>query len=270
MAENDNIPPVSHPYKIDFDSDPSPDPPQSSSPGLLAQFKLAPATPAIIGMNFLVFFAMVATTGGEAFLHPTGKTLVDWGANYGPLTFMNGEYWRVLTNVFVHIGIVHICMNMYVLWDVGSVLERLYGSGKFVLIYLLAGIGGSLVSLFFNPTIVSAGASGAVFGAFGALLAIFKGRQQMFDRNFLQSAMRAVGFLLVFNLIWGFSQRGIDNAAHIGGFVTGVVVGFALLPGQPGDKRWSLQNVVWFILLTVAMCAAAYAEYTLFARQLAR
>lgn len=270
MADDEKIPPLGRPYKIDLNSEPAVETaapnvtaPPAAETTALGGFRDAPATPLIIAVNVTVFAAMVAVSGGEAFLQPSQKLLLDFGADYGPLTF-SGEFWRIFSSIFVHIGVIHIAMNMYVLWDIGNALERLYGTTKFVAIYLLAGIGGSVCSLFFNPAIISAGASGAVFGSFGALLAIYKGHEKSFNPEYIKAATRSVMFLLAFNLIWGFSQKGIDNAAHIGGFVTGVLAGFAVLPVVVGDKRWSTQNAVWALLLLVMLGAATYADYLAF------
>jgi rhomboid protease GluP len=140
----------------------------------------------------------------------------------------------------------------------------LYGSSKFLVIYLLAGLGGSVVSLFFSPSIISVGASGAVFGAFGAFLAILKGHASSFEKGALQSIWRSVIFLLAFNLIWGFAHKGIDNSAHIGGFITGVLAGAAVLPINLGDHRWSTQNALWAAFVLIMVLGVGYADYLTF------
>ncbi len=200
-------------------------------------------------------------------MSPSQKTLLDWGADFGPLA-LNGQYWRIFTSMFVHIGIIHIAMNMYILWDVGNILERLYGTSKFLAIYVLAGLGGAVASLCFNPGVLSAGASGAVFGAFGALLAIFRGHNSSFDKGYIQGATRSVVFLLVFNLLWGLSQKGIDNAAHVGGFFTGVLAGFAVLPLLLGDKSWSAKNVGSALFLLIMISLAGYGDFLSFNGQM--
>ncbi len=266
MADHDTNGPTGQPFKIDLDSEPSPPPKAQAQADFMAGFKEAPATPIIMAINFLVFGLMVASTGGQAFMSPTQRTLLQWGADYGPLA-LTGEYWRTFTSMFVHIGIIHIAMNMYILWDVGRILERLYGTSKFLVIYLLAGLGGAVASLYFNPNVLSAGASGAVFGAFGALLAIFREHNSSFEKSYIQSATRSVVFLLIFNLLWGLSQKGIDNAAHVGGFFTGVLAGFSVLPATLGDKRWSGKNIAWALFLLIMIAAAGYGDYQQFNSQ---
>jgi rhomboid protease GluP len=261
------VPPMGRPYKIDADPAPQPAPQQTNAPdpgGLGGGFRDTPVTTVIMAANILVFAAMVLVSGGQAFLNPSTKLLYDWGADYGPAT-LAGEYWRIVTSTFLHGGVIHIGMNMYVLSDVGRGVERLYGSAKFLVIYMLAGIGGSIVSLFFNPEIISVGASGAVFGCFGAFLMIIRGHSKSFDKGYLQSITRSLVFLLAFNLIWGFSHKGIDNSAHIGGFLAGVLAGACVLPHQMGDKHWTAQNVGWAIFLLIMLGLAGYADYLAFA-----
>jgi len=124
-------------------------------------------TSAIVGVNAAVFLLMTLDCG--SLFSPNGQTLVAWGANFGPFT-LDGQWWRLLTCTFVHIGIIHIGLNMWVLWDIGQLVERLAGNVGFLLLYLLSGLFGSLASVYWNPLVLSAGASGAVFGSFGGLM----------------------------------------------------------------------------------------------------
>ena len=126
------------------------------------------ATPALVAANVAVFAIMVAM--GVGLMSPSIDGLITWGANYGPRT-TSGQFWRLVTNVFVHIGIVHVAMNMIGLWQMGPLVERLLGNRGFLAVYLFSGVCGSLASVLWNPFVVSAGASGAVFGVYGALLA---------------------------------------------------------------------------------------------------
>ena len=127
------------------------------------------ATPAIVAANVLVFATMIAT--GVNFFEPTVASMLDWGGNFGPLT-ENGQWWRLVTCLFLHYGILHLGFNMWVLRDLGRVVERLVGNVGFVALYFVSGIAASLASLTWNPVVVSAGASGAVFGVAGALLGL--------------------------------------------------------------------------------------------------
>ena len=261
-SEQPQRPVSKRPYKIDIEmEEPAAD---NSYPEWLDFSKDTPATKLITLANVLAFGAMAVASRGESLGEPTAQTLLAWGADFGQYT-LTGEYWRVLTNVFVHVGALHIIMNMYALWQLGPFVERLYGSSKFSVLYLIAGIGGSLLSLYFNPSIISAGASGAIMGLYGALLAFFKVHAQHFPKNYLKSVTRTIGFLLVFNLIFGFAHRGIDNAAHIGGFITGLISGFALVPKLPHRPAWQPKDVVWTILLLGALMYFGYYESRTFA-----
>lgn len=197
----------------------------------------------LIAANLLLFVAMVVTTGFQSLTSPTSDTLLDWGANFRPLT-MGGEYWRLLTSVFLHIGFTHLAMNMAGLFVVGQMAENLYGRTKFLVIYLLAGVGGSLYSAAFNPEIVSAGASGAIFGMFGCWLAFFLAYRNRLAENYVKANIKVIGFILVYNLGAGMLIPGLDTAAHIGGFLTGLISGLLLVPGTPGESHWRVRDVV--------------------------
>ena len=111
----------------------------------------------IIAINVIVFVAMCVK--GVPFLHPTVPDVIPWGASYGPLT-MGGQWWRLLTEIYVHFGILHIMMNMYILFQVGVLTEILFGKIRYIILYLVAGLAGSLTSLYVHPLGGSAGASG--------------------------------------------------------------------------------------------------------------
>lgn len=179
-------------------------------------------TPVLVLLNVLVFVVMTAS-GADA-MDPKSDDLVNWGANFGPQT-LDGEWWRLLSAAFVHIGAVHLGFNMLVLAGIGSMVERMLGSAAFALVYVASALGGSLASLLWNPVLVSAGASGAVFGAFGALLGVL-----LVQRRSVPPAAHAllkqngIGFL-GYNLVFGLLLPNVDFAAHIGGLAFGFVLG---------------------------------------------
>jgi rhomboid protease GluP len=162
--------------------------------------------------------------------------LVEWGSNLGPRT-LRGEWWRLVSSMFLHGSIWHLGFNMLALWQVGRVTERIFGSARFVGLYLLAGVSGSIASVLWNPNVNSVGASGAIFGVIGGLLA-FLGRPNSGVPPTVVSELRSslVPFLL-FSLWMGFIYPHTDNAAHIGGLVGGWLAGHLLarsihVPGQ--------------------------------------
>lgn len=179
-------------------------------------------TPILINLNLIVFIAMVI--GGFGFVSFKGEDLLNWGANYRPVT-TGGQWWRLLTNTFMHGGLMHILANMYGLLFVGIFLEPLLGKKKYLLIYLTTGILASVASIWWYEATVSVGASGAIFGLYGFFLAtlLFKVFPPEFGKAFLVSTLVFVGF----NLLMGFTG-GIDNAAHIGGLVSGFIIGLVI------------------------------------------
>ena len=188
-------------------------------------FELTPrvlVTRAIVVVN-LVVFALMALSSGTLF-SPSGETLIEWGGNFGPKT-LGDEWWRVFTSTFIHIGIIHVGLNMWVLWDAGHLVERLVGNVGFLVLYVISGVFGSVASVYWNNDVLSAGASGAVFGVFGALMGFIMLRGDSIPKSIL-GPLRNSGFaFLGYNLIFGYAIDWIDNAAHIGGLVAGFVCG---------------------------------------------
>lgn len=153
--------------------------------------------------------------------------IIHWGGNYGPLT-LGTEPWRLVTALFLHIGIFHLAANMWALFVLGRLAESLYGRWTYLSTYLLAGIGGSIASMLWNPMGVSAGASGAIFGVVGALIAtFFVGKLPLPKENRRYILVTLVVFA-GFDLIYGLWKAGVDNAAHIGGLTIGLMLGAAL------------------------------------------
>jgi rhomboid protease GluP len=190
------------------------------------------ATRLIVIANVAVFGVMVAR--GVSFMNPGGLTLLDWGANFAPLT-MNGQWWRLFTCMFLHFGIIHIGMNMWVLWGLAPLVERLVGSVGFAIAYIVSGLAGSIASLAWNPVGISAGASGAVFGTAGALFGFVVLRRDTIPDAMRWQMLKSMTTFLVLNLVIGMSVPQIDMAAHAGGFVGGVVCGLILSqPLSPG------------------------------------
>lgn len=185
----------------------------------------SPVTPAIVGANALVYALLVAN--GVDPISPTAESMLPWGADFGPLT-TGGEWWRVLASAFLHFGLLHLALNMWALWSTGRMVERLFGSGRFAATYLFAALTGSLASLLWHPGVVSAGASGAVFGVFGALLAFLLRPGSQVPATILREHLGSTMAFVAYNLVFGIAHPGIDNAAHIGGLAGGFAMGFML------------------------------------------
>ena len=195
-------------------------------------------TTVLIAANVLVFIAMVGS--GVSATNPSPEALNHWGANYGPLT-AGGQWWRLLTSAFVHVGITHLAMNMIVLFTGGRLTERLFGQPAFIVLYGLAALGGSIVSVTTHPLVSSAGASGAVFGVYGGVIAFLIVRRASLPSD-ARSALLSNAVLFVgYNILYGLTQAHIDMAAHVGGLLTGFIAGAVLAP-RLGDvaaqRQW--------------------------------
>ena len=177
----------------------------------------------------VVVFIIETLLGGSTEV----DVLIRMGAKFTPL-IAAGEYWRLFTSMFLHIGVMHLAFNGYALFVIGTELERLEGPGRFLAIYLLSGLFGSLASYALSDSL-AAGASGAIFGIIGALAAFFLAHREKLGA-WASRRLANIGIVLVFNLIWGFSQPGrIDNVAHVGGLLAGFGLGWALAPRYKVD-----------------------------------
>lgn len=193
----------------------------------------------LIASNLLVAGAMLIV--GAGLWHSSSAVQMAWGANFGPAT-KDGEWWRLGTAMFLHFGIVHLAMNMLALWDSGRLVERIFGPIRFAAIYFSSGLAGNLLSLIVQgDRAVSGGASGAIFGIYGAFLVyLLHERRHLHPGDFRWMFWGAAAFSAI-TLTLGFLIPGIDNAAHVGGLVTGAAFGFVLL--QPfASKDQSLRR----------------------------
>jgi rhomboid protease GluP len=221
----------------------------------------APATYLLVGINCAVFVAMVAN--GVSIGAPTTGQLMHWGANNAGSVLINGEWWRIVTAMFVHVGILHLGTNMWCLWNLGLLAEPLMGSAGVLAVYLLTGAAGNLLSTDINwlwpirdgaggvffPA--GAGASGAVFGIAGALIILLKSNRLPVPPMELKKLRKSVIYFAALNLILGLSISGgnmflhsglnIDNMAHLGGFTCGMLFAAPMVP-RPGSPRAMFQT----------------------------
>lgn len=225
----------------------------------------------LIGIN-LVVFLLTIIYGYLVFGVWNGpedlRVLVGMGAKFNPL-IMEGQYWRLLTAMFLHIGVIHLLFNLYALYALGPMVEGYFGHGRFLAIYFLGGLCGSLASYAFSPA-VSAGASGAIFGLAGALTVYFLKYRDNFGqqgRAILQNML----VVIAINLVFGMTMRGIDNWGHIGGLVGGAVVAWGLLPRyaapaivRPGPQELATEVRTTSELLWVAVIAALFVAGVIF------
>jgi rhomboid protease GluP len=175
------------------------------------------------------------------------NTLLSFGANYGPLV-KTGEVYRLLTSAFLHIGLVHLLFNMYALYVVGSQLENFLGKWKVLIVYLVSAITGGMLSIVFS-TSISAGASGAIFGLLGSLL-YFGYHYRVYLGNVL---IKQIIPLIILNIAMGFLLPGVDNAAHIGGLVGGLLITMALGVNEKSTKLERINGLIVLILYIAFM-----------------
>ncbi|MFN2203776.1 MAG: rhomboid family intramembrane serine protease [Caldilineaceae bacterium] len=220
-------------------------------------------TRTLIVLNVLVFVAMVVygymtynTLRGTEDM----RVLVDFGAKVNSL-IADGETWRLFSAMFIHIGVFHLLVNLYALYILGPLVEGYFGHLRFLGIYLVGGLFGSLASYAFSDSI-SAGASGAIFGLAGAITVFFLRYRDNFGKQG-RSILQSMAFIIGLNLIFGLTVPGIDNWGHIGGLVGGAVVAYGLLPRykapdllQPGPQVIEQEERVIHSLLWVSVCVA--------------
>ena len=211
----------------------------------------------LIAINVAVLILMEMNGGSQR-----TSTLIVFGAKVNSL-INQGQVWRLFTSMFLHIGLIHLAVNCFSLYNIGTLLERFIGSLRFVVLYVLAGLCGGLASYWFSPTSISAGASGAIFGLLGALAVFFYLHRALFGKT-ANRILTNVALVALVNLGLGASIPGIDNFAHVGGLAGGIIVGALISPrynivmdssGQPTVSE-SKSIVAW---VSVALFAAAFA-----------
>lgn len=229
----------------------------------------APITPIIIGVNVAIYLLITFTAGGNFWsVLTTGAdrfTLLAFGAQNSEL-LNNGEWFRLITPAFVHIGLLHLGLNSYVLWTIGPLVEKLYGSARFLMIYLLTAAGGCLGS-FLNHMLkndlsgASAGASGAIFGLFGVVAAFSYRYRGELPERFLKALKSSVLPAIAVNLVIGFSIKYVDNAAHIGGLLTGALLAFVIpyIPANVSQRVSRTGQVILAICILVILTSFVFA-----------
>jgi membrane associated rhomboid family serine protease len=208
-------------------------------------------TQALIAINVIVFLIETAGGaplggggGGSVWFHGSLFGPAITGSNPFPLYTGTHEYWRLLTAGFLHDGLLHIFINMISLWFVGSVLEPAIGRVNFLAVYFTSLLAGSFGALWFQPQIPTVGASGAIFGIFGALIVVARARG-------IPIWQSGLGFVLVFNLLFSLSVRGISVGDHLGGLVGGIITGWLIV--EVAERR----RMAWAALAGCAVIAVA-------------
>lgn len=176
------------------------------------------------------------------------QTLVDMGALYGPYTVQQGEWWRLFTAMFLHGGMTHLLMNMFSLYLVGRGAEMYFDTKSYLSIYLFSGLLGGLVSLYMHPASVGVGASGAIFGIFGALAGFFLAHRDKIASH-SKAFMKDFAIIIGINLVIGLSIPSVDVSAHIGGLVVGLIGGFVLSKNPKWFLAYNALMIVFVLIL---------------------
>jgi rhomboid protease GluP len=224
-----------------------------------------PVTSLIIGINAAVFIAMVFS--GVSAAQPNDPDLIRWGANTGSFT-LYVQPWRMLTSTYVHVGLVHLLLNMWCLWNLGALAEQIFDRWTYFLAYTFCGLAGSLASVSLHPTRLGAGASGAIFGLAGALIsALYLGHLPV-PRRVLKPILKSLVSFAAYNLVFGAIVPVIDNTAHIGGLVCGLALGAILAPrlASPADERNAWRRWVFILAAGIFMALFTLARHLLQSR----
>jgi len=219
---------------------------------LYARAQRVHVTTALIALNVLAFVVSAGMAGNV--MQIGSAVLLKLGANHSPLV-MHGEAWRLFTAMFLHGGLLHIGLNMFALYQAGQIVERLYGAAGFLLLYLGAGLAGNVASIWWNPNGISVGASGAVFGVYGALLAYLRAQPGSMPISVFNQIRSSTLAFIGYSLFAGVAIPGIDNAAHIGGLLGGMVLGYGF--AQPLATRRALDLLSRRALITLVAVALA-------------
>lgn len=210
-------------------------------------------TPILVCLNVAIFILMVLS--GVNGFHPEVESLISWGANFRPLT-LDGEWWRLITNNFIHIGFLHLFLNMYAFVYIGLILEPYLGRSRFAGAYLLTGISASITSLWWNDLSLSAGASGAIFGMYGVFFAMLTAN--LIKKPIRKKLFTSIGIFLGYNLLIGLGSN-VVNAGHIGGLIIGLMVGYAYLPSLKRPDELNLKYITIGILAMAMFYSTSFA-----------
>lgn len=187
---------------------------------LIEKYKRTPVTFTLLGV-IIVYFIIMTVNGGTT----DTETLVRFGALYPPLVLFYGEYYRLITSVFIHIGVMHLFFNSYALYIFGTQIERVMGKVKYLIFFLLTGIGGNIVTFFFSFETISAGASGSLFGILGAFVYLIQHHKDMITPEGRKSILKLLGL----NLVITFISPSISITAHLGGLIIGYLLSYIFI-----------------------------------------
>jgi len=212
------------------------------------EFNLYKVTYTLIAVNLIVY--VFSAFFSQSIIDMDIETLVNMGALYGPFTVMDTQWWRLFTAMFLHGGMTHLLMNMFSLYLVGRGVEQYFDTKSYLTIYFFSGLLGGLVSLYMHPGSVGVGASGAIFGVFGALAGFFLAHKERIESH-TKAFMKDFALIIGINLIIGFSIPSIDVSAHMGGLIVGFLGGFFI--SKNPKWIWSYASAMIFFIFAIAL-----------------
>lgn len=207
----------------------------------LSRYKI---TYSLIIINIIVY--LISSFASKDIVDMDMRALVDMGALFGPYTVLESQWWRLFSAMFLHGGITHLLMNMFSLYLIGRTAENYFDMKSYISIYLFSGLIGGLVSLYVHPVSVGVGASGAIFGVFGALAGFFLAHREKIASH-TKAFMKDFVIIMGINLIIGFSIESVDVSAHIGGLLIGFIGGFML--SKNSKWIWLYSFAMVFVML---------------------
>ncbi len=221
---------------------------------MINEFNKYRITYSIIILNLIVY--IFSSLFSQDIIDMDMQTLVNMGALYGPFTVLKGEWWRLFTAMFLHAGMTHLLMNMFSLYIIGRGVEMYFDMKSYLSIYLFSGLLGGLASLYVHPVSVGIGASGAIFGVFGALAGFFLAHREKIQEH-TKAFMKDFAIIIGINLVIGFSIPSVDVSAHVGGLLVGFIGGFALSK----NPKWISAYSIAMVLLMIAIGSYLPTQY---------
>jgi rhomboid protease GluP len=212
------------------------------------EFRQYSLTYTLIALNVVLYLFSAFLSGSIASMDM--QVLVDMGALYGPLTVLKGEWWRLLSAMFLHGGMTHLLMNMVSLYLIGRGAELYFSKTAYLSIYLFSGLLGGLASLMVHPVSVGIGASGAIFGLFGALAGFFLAHREKIGAH-TKAFMKEFTVIIAINMGIGLAIASVDVSAHIGGLAVGFLGGFFLSK----SPKFTLPYIAVMVVCMAAMMA---------------
>jgi len=216
---------------------------------MIGEFKKFQITYSLILINGIVY--LLSAFLSLNIVDMDMQTLVNMGALYGPLTVLDAQWWRLFTAMFLHGGMTHLLMNMFSLYLIGRGAENYFNIKSYLAIYLFSGLLGGLTSLYMHPASVGVGASGAIFGVFGALAGFFLAHREKIASH-TKAFMKDFAVIIGINLVIGFAIESVDVSAHIGGLVVGFIGGFMLSK----NPKW-----IWIYIIMMILCMVIMMRY---------